>query len=93
MFKDSFGFAEYQKKNIYGLDYKLTLTQKSDNAVLDKGNAINNAKFKFNSIGWYVAHYTPSLAQEKKRMGQIVYKKPTELRYVKPSVFMKEVIT
>ena len=79
---DIFDFAEPQENGTYGLDYKLTLTRNSDNAVLNKANATNNAKIKINSIDWYVPHYTPSLAQEKLLLGQIVNKKPTELSYV-----------
>ena len=89
MLKDIFGSAEHQEKGPYGLSYELTLTRDSDNAVLNKGNAINNAENKINSIDWYVPHYTPSLAQEKILMDQIVKKMPTELRYVERSVFMK----
>ena len=37
--KDIFGFAEHQEKGTCGLGYKLTLTRKTDNAVLNKGNA------------------------------------------------------
>ena len=50
MLKDIFGFAEHQAKGTYGLGYKLTLTRNSDNAVLNKGNAINNAEIKIKSI-------------------------------------------
>ena len=91
--KDTFGFAEHQEKGTYGLGYKLTLTRNSDNAVLNKSNAINNAKIKNNSIDWYIPNYTPSLTQEKILLSQIVIKKPTDLRYVERSIFMKEVIT
>ena len=52
MLKDIFGFAEHLGKVTYGLGYKLSLTRNSDNAVLNKGNAIKNAKFKTNSIDW-----------------------------------------
>ena len=62
--KDVFGFAEYQEKGTYGLGYKLSLTRNSDNAVLNKGNTINNGKIKINAIEWYVPHYTPSMRQE-----------------------------
>ena len=62
--KDIFGFAEYQEKGTYGLGYKLTLTRNSDNAVLNKGNAINNGKVKINALEWYVPHYTPSIQQQ-----------------------------
>ena len=44
MLKDIFGFAQHQEKRTYGLGYKLTLTRNSDNAVLNKANATNNAK-------------------------------------------------
>ena len=50
--KDVFGFAEYQQKGTYGLGYKLTLTRNIDNAVLNKGNAINNGKIKIIAIEW-----------------------------------------
>ena len=89
--KDVFGFAEHQEKATYGLGYKLTLTRNSDNCVLKKDNAINNAKNKINAIEWYIPHYTASLQQEKILMDQIANKIPTELQYVERSVFMKEV--
>ena len=89
MLKDLFGFAEHQEKGTYGLSYKLTLTRNSDNAVLNKGNAVNSAKAKINSIDWYIATYIPSIKQEGTLMKQIVDKLPTELRYVERSVFMK----
>ena len=90
---DIFGFCENQVKSTYSLGYKLTLTRNSDNAVSNKGKATKNAKSKINSIDWYVRNYTPSLAQEKLLMDQIVKKMPTEILDIKWSVFMKEVIT
>ena len=42
--KDIFGFAEHQEKATYGLGYKLALTRNSDNVVLNKANAVNEAK-------------------------------------------------
>ena len=42
--KDIFGFAEHQEKATYGLGYKLGLTRNSDNVVLNKANAVNEAK-------------------------------------------------
>ena len=45
-----FGSAEYQQKATYGLGYKLILTRNTDNAVLNKGNAINIGKIKVNAI-------------------------------------------
>ena len=91
--KDVFGFAEHQIKATYGLGYKLTLTRNSDNAVLNKADAINIGKVKINAIEWYVPHYTPSMSQQNILMNQIVKKLPTELQYVERSVFMKEVNT
>ena len=88
-----FGFAEYQEKGKYGLGYKLTLTRNSDNAVLNKGNAINNAKIKINAIEWYVPHYTHSMQQQSILYKQIINKTPTQIQYPERSVFMKEVNT
>ena len=77
--KDVFGFAEHQEKTTYGLGYKLTLTRKSDNAVLNKTNATAIRKIKANSTDWYVPHYTASLKQQGILMKQITDKRPTEL--------------
>ena len=91
--KDVFGFAEYQKKGTYGLGYKLTLTRNSDNAVLNKANATNNAKIKINAIEWYVPHYICSMQQQSILSKQIINKTPTQIQYPERSVFMKEVNT
>ena len=87
MLKDIFDFAEQQERCTYGLGYKLTLTRTKDNAVLNKANSTNNAEIKINSIDWYDPHYTPSVTQEKTVMGQILNKKPTELRYFLKKAF------
>ena len=91
--RDEFGFAEWQEKGTYGLGYKLTLTRNSDNAVLNKDNAIAIGKVKINAIEWYVPHYTPSMSKQDVLMKQILNKIPTELNYVERSVFMKELNT
>ena len=91
--KDVFGFAEYPEKATYGLGYKLTMKRNSDNAVLNKGNAINNAKIKINAIEWYVPHDTPSMQQQSILSKQIINKTPTQIQYPERSVFMKEVNT
>ena len=91
--KDVFGFAEYQEKGTYGLGYKLTLTRNTDNAVLNKGNAINNGKVKINALEWYVPHYTPSMQKQSILSDQILNKTPTQIQYPERSVFMKEVNT
>ena len=91
--KDVFGFSENQEKATYGLGYKLTLTRNTDNAVLNKGNAINIGKIKINAIEWYVPHYTSSIQQQSILSKQILNKTPTQIQYPERSVFMKEVIT
>ena len=90
--KDIFGFAEYQEKGTYGLGFKLTLTRDSDNAVLNKDNAVANAKIKINALEWYVPHYIPSIHQQTILFKQIKDKTPTQLYYPERSIFMKEVI-
>ena len=91
--KDIFGFAEYQEKGTYGLGYKLSMTRNSDNAVLNKDNAINIGKVKINAIEWYIPHYTPSIQQQAILSKQILNKTPTQIQYPERSVFMKEVNT
>ena len=91
--KDIFGFAEHQEKATYGLGYKLTLTRTTDNAVLNKDNAVVNGRVKINSLDWYVSHYSPNLEEYTKLMTQIKKNTPTQLNYIEKSVFMKEVNT
>ena len=67
------------KKDTYGLGCKLTWTRNTDNAVLNKGNAINIGKLKSNAMEWYVPHYTPSLDQYRVLMKQPLDKTPTQL--------------
>ena len=69
------------------------MTRNSDNAVLNKGNAINNGKIKINAINWYVPLYTPSMQQQAILSKQTLNKTPTEVKYPERSVFMKEVNT
>ena len=89
--KYSFSFAENQEKGTFVLGYKRTLTRNSDNAVINKDNAVNNAKIKIIAFEWYVPQYTPSVPQHTILMKQITNKTPTELQYEERSVFMKEV--
>ena len=91
--KGIFRFAEYQQKGTYGLGYKLTMTINTDNSVLNKTAATNNAKVKINSLDWYVPHYSPSLEEYNKLLHQIKKNTPTLLHYLERSVFMKEVNT
>ena len=64
MLGDMFEFAEFQGKATDGFRYNLTLTRNSDNSVLNKANATNDAKIKFFSNEWFVPHYTPSIPQQ-----------------------------
>ena len=91
--KDIFGFAEHQEKGTYGLGYKLTLTRNTNNAVLNKDNAVVNGRVKISSLDWYVPHYSPNLEEYTKLMAQIKKNTPTLLHYPERSVFMKEVNT
>ena len=91
--KNVFGFVEYQETGTFGLSYRLTLTKNTDNAVLNKNAATNNAKIKINGIELYVPHYVASLEEYNKLMNQISKKTPTNLHYSERSVFMKEVNT
>ena len=86
-----FGFAQYQEKATYGLGYNLTLTRNTDNAVLNKVNAINNAIIKIKTLEWYVPCFTPSMQQQSILSKQIINKTPTQIQYPERSVFMKEV--
>ena len=91
--KDIFGFAEYQEKGTCGLGYRLTLTRNTDNAVLNKDNAVGNGRVKINSLDCYVPHYSPNLEEYNKLMNQVKKNSPTLLHYPERSIFMKEVNT
>ena len=91
--KDVFSYAEYQEKGTYGLGYILTLTRNTDDAVLNKDNAVVNGRVKNNSLDWYVPHYSPNLEEYNKLMDQTKKNTPTVLHYPERSVFMKEVNT
>ena len=93
MLKDVFGFAENQQRGTFGLDYRLTLTRKTDKAVLNKDIANNIGKIKIISVEWYVPHYIRINSQQAFLSKQILSKVHTELHYVENSVFMKEVNT
>ena len=89
--RDVSGFAQWQEKGIHGLGYKLTLTRNTDNAVLNRDNAVNNAKIKTKSIALYIPRFTPSIQQQVMLFKHITSKTPTELRKVERSVYIKEV--
>ena len=91
--KDILGYAEHQEKATYGLGYRFILTRNTDNAVLNKANAVTNGRVKINCLDWYVPHYTVNLEEYTKLMTQIKKNTPTLLHYVERSVFMKEVNT
>ena len=91
--EDIFGYAEHQEKGTYGLSYRLTLTRNTDNAVLNKDNAVANGRVNINSLDSYVPHYSPNLEEYNKLMNQIKKNTPTLLHYLERSVFLKEVNT
>ena len=46
----------------------------TDNAVINKDNAVKNAKIKILTLELYIPHYTPSLEEYNKLMNQISIK-------------------
>ena len=76
MLKNVFGFAELQEKATFGLGYKLTLIRNKDGSVIDKANAIADARIRIDHIHWYVPHYTPSIQQ------QSIYLNKVEVRHL-----------
>ena len=62
--RDDIGYSQWQEKAKMGLGYRIILKRNTNNAVLNKDNAVNDAKIKINSIAWYVPHYTPSTQQQ-----------------------------
>ena len=87
MLKCVFGFSDNQDKATYGLGYNLTLTREKNDTVLNKVEAIADARFKFEHIHWYVPHYTPCTPQQGILSKKNLSKTPTELRYIERSVF------
>ena len=93
MSKRYFAFDEHQEKGTYGPGYRLTLTRKTDDAVLNKNNAVGYGRVKITCLDWYVPHYSVDLEEYTKLMTQIRKNTPTLLHYPERSVFMKEVNT
>ena len=88
--KDVFGYAKHHEKTNFGLSYILTLTRNKDNGVLDKTADFDDARLEIDHNHWYVSHYTPSIQQQGLSGNQTLSKTPTELRYIKRLVFLKE---
>ena len=86
-------FQKHQEKGTYGLGYKVTFTRNTDNAVLNKDNAVVVGRVKINSLDWYVPHYSPNLEEYTNLMTQIKKNSPTLHHYPERSVFMKDVNT
>ena len=91
MLSDSFGFAEHQEQATYGLGKKLTLTRVIDTAVLNKDNAINDAKTRTNSFYWQNPQYIPSIPEQAILSRHFSSKTPRNLQYIERSVFLEEV--
>ena len=86
-----FGFAKHQEKVTYGLGYKLTLTGNKDDAVLNKDEAVADARIETDNIHWNVPHFTPSFPKQVILSIRVLSKTPTELLYKERSVFLKEI--
>ena len=52
MLKDIFGCAKHQERAIYGQGYKITLERNKDDAVLNKAEAIAEAKIQIDDVHW-----------------------------------------
>ena len=91
--KDNLGVPMYQLKATYGSGYKLTLTGKNANVVLNQADATLIGKVRIIANECYVPHFTPSISQQTILFNQNENITPTELHYVERSVLMKEVIT
>ena len=50
--RDVFGFADHQQTATYSLGYKLTPTRNRDVVVLNKAEAITNARIRYDNIHW-----------------------------------------
>ena len=87
--KDVFGFAEHQDNCTYGLGYKETIQNKSDNHVVTPRAGTNAeslalaGKVFIDDISQYVPHYTPKLSNQKTMLGHIGYKAATKMSYFK----------
>ena len=69
------------------------MTGNTDNSVLNKENAINNAKIKIIAKKRYVPHQTSSIENHVILTKQILIIKATEVQYVERIVSMKELKT
>ena len=70
--KDVFGFAEHQEQATYGLGYKLTITRRKDECVIDKAAGIADIRNKIDHTHWYLPHYTASIQQQSILSDQIL---------------------
>ena len=63
MLRDVFGFAEQQGKAMYGRGCELAIIRKKNTAVLNKAEAIADARIVSIIVDWYLPHNTPSKQQ------------------------------
>ena len=87
--KDVFGFVKHQEKATFGIGYKLTLTGNKEDSVLNKAEAITDARIKINNIPWYLTYYTPFIPQQGILSKQILSKTLKGLRYFERYVFFE----
>ena len=98
--KDSFGFAGHHDNCTYGLGFNLTLQRNSDNHLLGhpaqanvSANRALAGRIIVDDISINVPYCTPSISNQKLRLGDIVFKTPTEMSFIKRSSYMKDVTT
>ena len=98
--KGVFVFAEHQDNCTYCLGYKVTLQRNSGNHVLSHLAGVNDAtnlalagRAVIDDKSWYVTLYTPSIPNEKVKLGHIASRTATELSYIERSSQMKDETT
>ena len=73
---------------MYGLGYKFTLEQKTDDDAINRDGATAKAKFLIEVIFCFVTFCTHKKT-ERKLSHQIVCRAPTAIHYIEKTVFRK----
>ena len=84
---------EHQEKDTYSLGYNLPLTKSNDNPVLNGVGGVSNAKVVLFVISRYVQQYATNIEQQAIISKFNLNRAPTELHYIKISVFTGEANT
>ena len=90
MLPDVFGFEEHHKIATFGLGYTSTRKTSNDNVVINQSNTVGNAKLVITCFDLYVLHYAPNVKQQGELSEAVLKQTPTELAFLKRSVFMEE---